>query len=272
MPADAYVKFGESDGKGPNGTPLPAIEGDSTDTWHYWWCELRSCNFDLEAADWKTEEEEEGQSDPNATAKFRKVTLKKRVDWASTQLFRECCDQALALSKPEAEQRDGWIDTVTVEVCRQTGDMVKLGDEMVEEKLPFVTVMYHGVRVTHYSIEMSGPEPSESITFEFQSLEFRYERTDPYTGRRLKDGGVVSTGDLANSAAGAAGAVTAGAGVSVAASAGAAVVAIPGGGGGSTATATPAGAPPAAAPPPVDVSISANFSGFGSITGPGTFN
>lgn len=267
MPADAYVKFGESDGKGPNGTPLPAIEGDSTDTWHYWWCELRSCNFDLEAADWKTEEEEEGQSDPNATAKFRKVTLKKRVDWASTQLFRECCDQALALSKPEAEQRDGWIDTVTVEICRQTGATVKLGDEMVEEKIPFVTVLYHGVRVTHYSIEMSGPEPSESITFEFQSLEFRFERTDPYTGRRLQDGGVVSTSDLANSTPAAIG-TSAGGGATP--SGGVTVVTAGGGGGGGTTTGGPANAAPAPPAPPVETAITANFAGFGSITGSGT--
>src|SRR2546425_898551 len=114
MATDAYIKFGECDGQSPHGTPLPAIEGDSTDMWHYWWCELRRCDFDLEATDWKSDKEDDSEDKDTSKAKFRTVTVKKRVDWASTQLFMQCCDQAMALSKPKAEQEKGWIDQVTV--------------------------------------------------------------------------------------------------------------------------------------------------------------
>jgi len=49
MATDAYIKFGEGSGTSPYGTPLPDIEGDSTDEGHYWWCELRGYDFSLEA-------------------------------------------------------------------------------------------------------------------------------------------------------------------------------------------------------------------------------
>ena len=202
MPADVYIKFGESDDQGPDGTPLPSIEGDSTDLWHYWWCELRDCGFDLQASDWQTEGDAAANDHENATAKFPKVTLKKRVDWASTQLFTLCCNQAMALLKSKEEQEAGWIDRVTVEVCRQTGAMVKLGSETVLEKIPFVTVEYYDVRVTHYAVEMSGPEPSESLTFEFQKLKYKYQRTSPETGLKMSEDGVTETSELPNAATG----------------------------------------------------------------------
>jgi hypothetical protein len=51
MATDAYIKFGEGSGTSPYNTPLPDIEGDSTDEKHYWWCELRGYDFALEAGE-----------------------------------------------------------------------------------------------------------------------------------------------------------------------------------------------------------------------------
>jgi len=196
MATDVYIKIGTTkETIGPRNTPRPMIDGDSTDALHYWWCEVRNCGFDLEAKDPEPAPTEGGGNKEDdkkrSKAKFQKVTLKKRVDWASTQLFLKCCEQALALAKPKEEQEQGWIDIVTIEVCRPAP-----GD-----KLPFVIVEYHGVRLIRYSIDMSGPEPSESITFEFQKLWFQHTRSDPYTGS-VPANAVSKTGLLANSGTG----------------------------------------------------------------------
>src|SRR5262249_53636863 len=152
-------------GTGPDGKPLPSISGDSDDEKHYWWCELRNCGFDLEAV-------EQGPSDPNDKKKdqksgFKPVRLAKRVDWATTGLFYKCCEAAQAkANKSDEADGIGRINQVTVELCRPGGD---------GEKITFATVRYYGVRVTHFNIEISGPEPAESITFEFEDLDFEYQ-------------------------------------------------------------------------------------------------
>src|SRR5436190_15651847 len=106
MANDVYVKFGEcGDQGGPLNTPLPDIEGDSTDALHYWWCELRECGFDMETP--QQADEADGQSDGQGSGNssstkhqpasgFKTVKLRKRVDWASTQLFLKCCQAAMA--------------------------------------------------------------------------------------------------------------------------------------------------------------------------------
>jgi type VI protein secretion system component Hcp len=197
MATDVYIKFGTTkETIGPRNTPRPKIEGDSTDELHYWWCEVRNCGFDLEAKDPEPAPESGGggkeEDKEKSKAKFKNVTLKKRVDWASTQLFLRCCDQAMALSKSKEEQEQGWLDIVTIEVCRPgPGD-----------KIPFVIVEYHGVRFIHYSVEMSGPEPSESITFEFQKLSVQHTRVDPFTGNVAAKDAKTRTGLLSNSGTG----------------------------------------------------------------------
>jgi len=171
---DVYVKFGESGGTGPNGTPLPAIEGDSTDELHYWWCELRDCGFDLEAAELGAEAGGGAKKKDHLTV-FKPVTLKKRLDWASTSLFQLCCDAAEAkVKKLDPDSKKGVLDKVTVEICRPGG-----GD-----KFPFLVIEYSDVKVTHFKIGMSGPEASEEVTFEFGSLKYKYQQTNPYTGER----------------------------------------------------------------------------------------
>jgi type VI protein secretion system component Hcp len=265
MATDVYIKFGTTKEKiGPLNTPRPLIEGDSTDELHYWWCELRNCGFDLEAKDPEPKPAADGTT-PEADkekskAKFPKVTLKKRLDWASTQLFIRCCEQAMALSKSREEQEKGWIDIVSVEVCRPAGG----------EKIPFVIVEYHGVRLVRYAIEMSGPEPSESITFEFQKLAFQHTRTDPFTGKVAARDPVSKTGELANSGTGQGGTAQGGGGAPADASPGSGapassgVVVASGGGGTSSsgASATPAG--PSSA---VDVAVNTNFPGLWQGTG-----
>lgn len=265
MATDVYIKFGTTkETIGPRKTPRPLIEGDSTDELHYWWCELRNCGFDLEAKDPEPKPAEDGttpeEDKEKSKAKFPKVTLKKRVDWASTQLFIRCCEQAMALSKSRDEQEKGWIDIVSVEVCRPAGG----------EKIPFVIVEYHGVRLVRYSIEMSGPEPSESITFEFQKLGFQHTRTDPFTGNVASKDAVTKTGELANSGTGLGGTAQGSGGTSAEASApavgpGSSGVVLAAGGAGtgsSGASATPAG--PATS---IDVAVSTNFPGLWQGTG-----
>src|SRR5882672_5105505 len=92
---DVYVKFGETPGAGSE--RLPWIEGDSDDAAHYWWCELKDCGFNLENPDELLDGEvKSGDGDDNKATEskswFQPVTLTKRVDWASTQLFMKCCE------------------------------------------------------------------------------------------------------------------------------------------------------------------------------------
>lgn len=183
MAIDAFVKFGTGTGTGPSGTPLPAISGDSDDDAHYWWCELRDCSFDLENAvqDKSADDGSQSAKPADQQATFKPVSLQKRVDWATTSLFYKCCEAAKAkdskVTAQEGADEPGKIDIITVEVCRPVGD----------GKIPFVTVRYYDVRVTHFHIDVSGPEPSESITFEFSSVQFEYTQTDPFTNKKKGD-------------------------------------------------------------------------------------
>jgi hypothetical protein len=113
------------------------------------------------------------------------------VDWASTQLFEQCCQAAMKMvDRPLVEDgnpQDGIIDEVTVEVCRPASG----------EKVTCVKVVYYGVRITKYGIALSGPEPAETITFEFDKVKFYYYPTDPYTGKLLH-GKAVNTDAMEN--------------------------------------------------------------------------
>ncbi|HZR21580.1 MAG TPA: type VI secretion system tube protein Hcp [Verrucomicrobiae bacterium] len=173
MANDVYIKFGEDD----DDPDLPDIEGDSTDAKHWWWCELRDCGFDMASPQ---QADDSADSPTKAVAStFKSVTLKKRVDWASTQLFRECIKAAMnSIGRPlieDGKPQTGIIDQVTVEVCRPAGG----------EKVACAKAVYFGVRIIRYGISMSEPEPAESITFEFDKVKFCYFRTDPRTGELL---------------------------------------------------------------------------------------
>jgi type VI protein secretion system component Hcp len=176
LESDAYVKFGESpDRGGPLNTPLPLIEGDSTDETHWYWSELRDSNFGITAAD-PEPDGGAGGDEHKPNKHLDRVTLKKKVDWASTQLFLKCCEAGKAsIAKSKDDKGRGRIDLVTVEVCRTAGG----------EKFAFVVFKYAGVRVVNYSIDMSGPEPSESLELEIEKFDFEYTQTDPYTGRSI---------------------------------------------------------------------------------------
>src|SRR5579859_1225062 len=187
MANDVYVKFGKSSDPelgGPLKTELPDIEGDSTDANHFWWCELRECGFDMDTPQ-QQDDSQKGDAKKPATG-FKPVTLRKRVDWASTQLFLKCCQAAMATTTKSTDDRgQGRINEVTVEVCRPAG-----GD-----KIPSVTVIYYGVRIIRYAITISEPEPAETITFEFDKLKFEYLQTDPTTGEVIDS---VETTELEN--------------------------------------------------------------------------
>lgn len=264
MAIDAYVKFGEGDAdpNDPDGECLPEIEGDSDDSEHFWWCELRNCGFDMVAPE-RGAAGEDGSKEKEPPLFFKPVTLRKRVDWASTQLFMKCCQQAMALKQSKEEQEKGWIGQVTVEVCRPASG----------EKIPFVTVKYQKVRIIHFRIDMSEPEPAEEITFEFDSLVFEYLRTDPNTGERI--GGATSktsqlknhSQDTASGQAGAGGAGGAGAGAGGAAAAATAGAAAAAAGGGSAAGASGGNGSPAGVPSATEAAVNMNFPGLWQGTG-----
>jgi type VI protein secretion system component Hcp len=184
MAVDAYIKFGEGTDRGPDNKLLPKIEGDSDDEQHYWWCELRSCDFDMETSE-HAESDEDADEEKKSKAELKPITIKKRVDWASTQLFTLCCEAAESTTKmADAEDSEkGRLKEVFIEVCRQS-----------DNKFPFLVVKYTGVTIVKYGIDMSGPEPSETITFKAEMAQFEYQRTDPETG--AKKGGPARTGEL----------------------------------------------------------------------------
>ena len=188
MAIDAYVKFGKTDDTGgPNDTPLPKIEGDSTDADHYWWCELRDCGFDLSNPHSSKDGDDEDTIPPSH---FEPVTLKKRVDWATTQLFLKCCQAAEATTKntdvEEEDDESGVIDEVEVNVCRPRGGSGN-GDGNQSVKYNVVRVIYYNVRITHFEFSIDGPEPTEEIKFEFDSLDYYYQPSDPDTGEPKGD-------------------------------------------------------------------------------------
>jgi len=222
---------------------------------------LRNCGFEMEAPE-RGSTGEDGSKEKEPPLFFKPVTLRKRVDWASTQLFMKCCQQAMALKQSKEEQEKGWIGQVTVEVCRPAGG----------KKIPFVCVKYRKVRITHFEIDMSEPEPAEAITFEFDSLVFEYLRTDPNTGDRI--GGATSkTSELkihgsvpATSQAGGGAAGAGGAGAAAAASAGTAAAAA-GGGGAAGAGAAGGNGSPAGVPSATEAAVNMNFPGLWQGTG-----
>jgi type VI protein secretion system component Hcp len=259
--SDVYVKLGEgTDVGGPLKTPLPLIEGDSTDQYHYYWSELRGTNFGLTVGD--PEPNGEGEStEKKPNQHLDRVKLTKKVDWASTQLFLKCCEAAKAnIAKSKDDKDKGRIDQVTVEVCRTAAG----------EKFAFVRIKYYGVRVVDYSIEMSGPEPSESIELEVEKFDFEYIQTDPYTGFKKGDyrraRGIEGTAGQSGAASGG-GAASASGGSS--ASAGGAA----GAAGGSTGAGAGAGAGASgdgSSPSPAsatDAAVATNFPGLWQGTG-----
>ena len=160
--SDVYVKWGE-DGKKES-----LIDGDSTDDAHWYWSELRSCGFSLER---KNPGAGEGAGDSkkkkSGVGKPETVTFTKKVDWASPRLFEMCC-----VAKDVPEKGNAKLNKVRVEVCRTAG----------AEKFAFVVILYHNVRVLNYKINLGGPEPQESLTLQFDSFDYGFRPTDPFTG------------------------------------------------------------------------------------------
>jgi len=284
MANDVYVKFGECDVRGgPLNTKLPDIEGDSTDALHYWWCELRECGFDMETPQQEGDDSQgaagssggsagsssEGDSKP--ASGFKTVRIRKRVDWASPQLFLKRCQAAMATTtKSTDDDGEGRIDKVTVEVCRPTTSeqvfVLNDGSTATINKVPCARVEYKGVRIIKYELSMNGPEPAESITFEFDTLKYTYVQINPETGNVVDESGLKTSWlenhhpEARSSANDSSGSNTNGG------SAGS------GGGGGNgspspaLAPATAGGAPPAPGSAP-DPTISVNFPGLWQGTG-----
>jgi type VI protein secretion system component Hcp len=264
MATDAYIKFGESSDKSPYDTLLPAIEGDSTDFNHYWWCELRGYDFALDAGERDSASEgDKSKEKPKPT--FHKVTIKKRVDWASTQLFTKCCAAAQATArKLTGDQDQGLIDRVTIEICKQAAESKKGPSDPKDDKFWFVTVRYFGVRIVGYTIDMSRPEPDETITFVFEKLDVEYQQTDPRTGLRINGAVSRAIGMPNYTNANPQSAQSSGAGTSTttSASTGAAAAAAAGAAGGADGNGAPANNGSSGNPSPTEAAVNANFPGL----------
>src|ERR1051326_1813900 len=201
MPTDAYIRFGPESGDVEEGHPIPVIPGDSDDDQHFWWCELRNCSFELEGNE-RTEDPDEQSDDDTGEEKARpqvkSVSITKRVDWASAALFRKCCEAPKA-KEEQTDQDDedddpkGRIKSITVHICRESGG-----------KFPFLIIEYKGIYVTKYHLDISGPEPVETIGFTAEEHSFKYQQTDPLTGEKkgnLHDSGTMESYTEANRAA-----------------------------------------------------------------------
>jgi type VI protein secretion system component Hcp len=288
MANDVYVKFGECDDRGgPLNTKLPDIEGDSTDALHYWWCELRECGFDMETPQQEGDDSQgaagssggsaSSSSDGNSkpASGFKTVRIRKRVDWASPQLFLKCCQAAMATTtKSTDDDGEGRIDKVTVEVCRPTTSehvfVLNDGSTATINKVPCARVEYKGVRIIKYELSMNGPEPAESITFEFDSLKYTYVRINPETGDVVDESGL-KTSWLENHHPEARGSANDSSGSNTNGGSGGTGAGSGGGGGNGSpspalAPATAGGSPPAPGSAP-DPTISVNFPGLWQGTG-----
>ena len=257
MPTDAYVKFGKGSRRdGPRNTELPAILGDCTDEFHYWWCELRTTSFGMSSPEnAKTDTTSKAKKDEK-TVRLDKVSLTKSVDYASTQLFRKCCEAGEAKVAQSQEEKDkGIIDKVTVEVCRTAG----------QNKFPFVRIEYYNVKIVHFSIDMDGPEPTETVEFEYDAFDFSYQQTDPFTG--LPVGNLVEVAKIEGRKSDADGTQSSGSSSSDSSSSGGSG---DGGNGdsqaGGAATLTPSDSPPPLVTP-TDQGVGAHFPGLWEDTG-----
>jgi type VI protein secretion system component Hcp len=262
MARDAYIKFGERDEKGPDGKPLPLIEGDSSDAEHYWWTELRGYDFGISAGE-RPRDTSDQPNEERSRPELGDVTITKKVDWGSADLFRKCCEAAEATTKRSDErQGKGKIDKVVIEICRQSG-------VASEGRIPFVTITYHDVYVVKYTVDISEPEPIETVVLKCEKSEFEYVPTDPFTGGRLKGGSKKTSPMVQHKQVAQVGATITGPGATV--SPGAAVPAAAGVAAAmaSTAAAAPSanGVPAGAAPATTEGAVSANFPGLWPGTG-----
>jgi type VI protein secretion system component Hcp len=185
MPTDVYVCFGEDAGGADDYHDfVPEIEGDCTDEQHLNWCELRDTGFSVTFP--HQQKQSDDQTPETATQHLEHITLKKRVDWASTRLFLKCCQAAKAkVAKNKADKDIGTIHAVYVEVCKDAGK--DADDEFKSGKFPYLVVRYENVRILSFGIDMSGPEPTETIEFEYDAFTMAYQETDPETGLPIGD-------------------------------------------------------------------------------------
>jgi type VI protein secretion system component Hcp len=267
MARDIYIKFGETKELDEFNRPKPEIEGDSSDPEHFWWTEVRGCDFSIKSAERPKSNEDESTPPPEPGKEphptLNNAQISKKVDWGSTDLFQLCCQAPRLLKTSEnidPKEDEGQLKDVIIEVCRKSG-------VEAEGRYSFLTITFGGVYVVGYGISFGGPDPMEKITLKYRRVSFRYISADPKTGGIMdpynadnmhgfpeKSASLTAIAD--SIAAGGAGAANS-AGPAVASIA-AVASAVPGGGG-----PAPPGGP---APDPV---IAANFPGYMSVTGNG---
>ncbi len=152
---------------------IPSIAGESNDEKHKDWIEITSFGY--------------GVSNPVSTragkserASHQDFSIIKATDKASPHLFLACCDSRK-------------LNEMRIELCRATQDKQK-----------YMEIKLYNAYVTSYQPngETSGKEnlPTETVTFNYQKIEFIYTETDRKTGRPKGD--LTAYWDLARNAGG----------------------------------------------------------------------
>ena len=146
MPFDCFVQ-------------VDGIEGESTDDKHKKWIEVLS--FGLGATQAVGTAVSTGGARSGERVDVQDFSITKVLDKSTPKLFLACC-------------KGTHLKTVTVELCRATGDKQKYMEYKMEDVL-----------ITSYSDMGSsgGDLPTEQISFNYAKLTLTYTQTDHDTGK-----------------------------------------------------------------------------------------
>lgn len=152
MPFDAFVK-------------VDTIPGESTDQKHSQWIEVLSFSWGVSQT--ATGSSSSGGGKAAERASHNDFSVVKTLDKASPKLFLACC-------------KGDHIKTVTIELCRATGDKQKYMEYKMQDVL--VTSVRPGGS-SHGGESL----PLEEISFNYGKITQTYTETDHQTGKAKGD-------------------------------------------------------------------------------------
>lgn len=146
MPADAFLK-------------IDGIPGESTDSKHKDWIEVLSYSHGVSQA--ASAAQSTAGSKSTGRCDHQDFSIVKELDKASPMLNLVCCNGT-------------HIKEMTLELCSATGD-----------KSPYMRYNFEGLIVSTVSIGGGGGGiPTESVTFNYNKINWTYVDTDHETGKK----------------------------------------------------------------------------------------
>ena len=146
MPADAFLK-------------IDGIQGESTDTKHENQIEVLSYSHGVSQE--SSASESTAGSKSSGRCDHQDFTIVKELDKASPELNLQCCNGT-------------HIKKMTLELCSATGD-----------KSPYMRYEFEGLIISSVSIGGGGGGiPTESVTFNYNKINWIYVDTDHETGKK----------------------------------------------------------------------------------------